>query len=76
MHVGGNDVRAGGSEELVARFWEVLDKIRKSGRRCVVSGILPRVYVSREWLSRAVGVNDWVSVDNLMVDEINRGCSS
>ena len=60
LHVGGNDVRAGGSEELVARFREMLGKIRESGRRCVVSGILPRVYVSREWLSRTIGVNDRV----------------
>ena len=62
IHVGGNDVRAGGSEELVDRYREMLGKIKESGRRCVVSGVLPRFSVSREWLSRAIGVNERVKV--------------
>lgn len=68
LHVGGNDVRAGGSEELVARYREMLGKIRESGRRCVVSGVLPRFWAGRagisvgEWLSRAIGVNERLKV--------------
>lgn len=59
LHVGGNDVGARRSQEIVKRFKEdMLPKIRESGKRCVVSGILPRVYVGGEWLSRAIGVNE------------------
>ena len=60
LHVGGNDVSAGRSEELVDRYEGMIDEIKESGRRCVVSGILPRVYLSREWMSRAIGVNERV----------------
>ena len=58
LHVGGNDIRARRSQELVNRYEEMLRKIKETGRRCVVSGILPRVNASREWLSRAIGVNE------------------
>lgn len=60
LHVGGNDVRAGRSEELLRRCKEMVENIRESGRKCVVSGILPHVYASREWLSKAIGVNERV----------------
>lgn len=40
----------------------MLGKIKESGRRCVVSGILPHVYASREWLSRVIGVNEQLKV--------------
>ena len=60
LHVGTNDVDRVRSEELVARFRSMLEKVRESGRRCVVSGILPRCQVGSGWHSRAIGVNERV----------------
>ena len=58
VHVGVNDVRKVRSEELVARYRELLRKVKESGRRCIVSGVLPRQKVGGLWLSQAIGLND------------------
>ena len=60
VHVGVNDVckKGLGSEELVRRYKELLREIKESGRRCIVSGVLPRQKVGGKWLSHALGLND------------------
>ena len=58
VHVGVNDVRKVRSEELVERYRELLREVKESGRRCVVSGVLPRQKVGGLWLSQAIGLND------------------
>ena len=60
MHVGINDIKKVRSEELVSKFRELLEKIRISGRRGVVSGVLPRLRIGSEWMSRAIGINERV----------------
>ena len=42
IDVGVNDVDRVRSEELVDRYRELLREIKDSGRRCIVSGVLPR----------------------------------
>ena len=37
-----------------------LEKVRASGRRCVVSGVLPRCQVGVGWYSRAIRMNERV----------------
>ena len=58
VHVGVNDVRRVRPEELVQRYRELLREVKDSGRRCVVSGVLPRQKVGGLWLSQAKGLND------------------
>ena len=60
VHVGVNDIGKVRSVELVKRYREIIGKIRDSGRKCVVSGVLPRIDVGLEWMSRAIGLNDSV----------------
>ena len=57
VHVGGNDVGRVRSEELVDRYREFLRKIKESGRRYIVSGVLRRQGVRGWWLSHALGLN-------------------
>ena len=42
VHVGVNDVGRVRSEVLVDRYRELLREIKESGKRCIVSGVLPR----------------------------------
>ena len=58
VHVGVNDVRRVRSEELVERYRELLREVKESGRRCIVSGVLPRQKVGSLWLLQAIGLND------------------
>ena len=58
VHVGVNDVRKVRPEELVERYRELLREVRESGRRCIVSGVLPRQKVGGLWLRQAYGLND------------------
>ena len=58
VHVGVNDIGRVGSVELVARYRELLRQIRQCGRRCIVSGVLPRQRVGGQWLSHALCLND------------------
>lgn len=58
VHVGVNDVGRVASEELETRYRDLLREIRQSGRRCVVSGVLPRQRVGGLWLSQALCLND------------------
>ena len=60
LHVGTNDVDRVRSEELMARYRCLLEKVRDSGRRCVVSGVLPRCQAGSRWHSRAIGMNERV----------------
>ena len=58
VHVGVNDVSRVGSEELVDRYRDLLREMKESGRRCIVSGVLPRQRVGGLWLSKALCLND------------------
>ena len=58
FHVGVNNVGRVMSEELVDRYRELLRQIKESGRRCIVSGVLPRQGVRGWWLSHALGLNE------------------
>ncbi|KAG0720097.1 hypothetical protein GWK47_031334 [Chionoecetes opilio] len=57
VHVGGNDVGKARSEELVTRYKALLEKVKESGRKGVICGVIPREYVGQEWLSRALSLN-------------------
>ena len=57
VHVGSNDVVKQRSEELMKKYEILIRTLKESGRRGVVSAILPRVGVSSDWLSRAIGIN-------------------
>ena len=57
VHVGTNDVGYKRSEVFIA---ELIEKMKVSGRRCLILGILPRLGAGQEWGSRAIGVNDKV----------------
>lgn len=56
--VGGNDIHRRRSEELMNRYREALEKVRKQGGIPVACGILPRLGHNREWISRAIGFNN------------------
>ena len=60
VHVGTNDIWYKRSEELIERYRELIEKMKDSGRRCMISGILPRLGAGQEWKSRALCVNDRV----------------
>lgn len=61
VHVGTNDVRDNRSEELLADYKRLIQRLKNSGRNCVISGILPRMGVGIEWSSRAIGINNRIS---------------
>jgi lysophospholipase L1-like esterase len=69
VHVGTNNIRNTGSEELVTKYEHLIRKMvasRKestmvdSKRECMISGILPTLNGGSEWSSRALGINDRV----------------
>ena len=53
VHVRVNDIGRVKSEELLLRYRELLREVKESGRRCVVSGVLPRLRVGGVWPSQA-----------------------
>lgn len=57
LNVGSNDIEHCKSEELLDRYTEILDRVRRKGGRPVVHGILPRRGVTWDWSSRAIGIN-------------------
>ena len=61
VHVGVNDVGRVRSEDLLLRYRELLREVKESGKRCVESGVLPRLRVGGVWLSQAIGLNDRLS---------------
>lgn len=60
LHVGVNDVKKERSESLMKKYKDLLARVRESGRNAIVSGVLPRMNVSKEWSSRAIGLNERV----------------
>ena len=60
LHVGSNDVERVRSEELIGRYRELLEKVGRSGRKCIMSGVLPRMNVGSMWHARAIGLNERV----------------
>ena len=60
VHVGTNDVGQKRSEELINSYRRLIQKMKDSGRKCMISGILPRLGAGQEWGSRALGVNERV----------------
>ena len=56
-HVGVNDIGRRRSRELVQKYQELLQCLKDTGRRCVVSGVLPRMGVGWEWTDSAREVN-------------------
>ena len=57
LSVGTNQIQKRRSEEFVNNYKDMLDNIRSRGGAAVVHSILPRVGVSHEWQSRALGIN-------------------
>ena len=57
VHVGVNDIGRVRSEELLMRYRELLREVKESGRKCVVSGVLPRLRVGTAWLREANSLN-------------------
>ncbi|KAG0716248.1 hypothetical protein GWK47_010172 [Chionoecetes opilio] len=49
--------RQGEVGELVTRYKALLEKVKESGRKGVICGVIPREYVGQEWLSRALSLN-------------------
>ena len=60
VHVGTNDIGQKRSEELIASYRRLIAKMKESGRKCMISGILPRFGAGQEWESRALGINERV----------------
>ena len=59
-HVGVNDVKKVGTCELRQRYKRLIERMCESRVKGVVSGVLPRMDVGMEWLSRAMGLNEYV----------------
>lgn len=59
-HVGVNDVKKVGACELRERYKRLIEKVKESRMKGVVTGVLPRMDVGVEWMSRAIGLNDYV----------------
>ena len=59
-HVGVNDVKKVGTCELREQYKRLVERMSKSRVKGVVSGVLPRLDVGVEWLSRAIGLNEFV----------------
>ena len=57
IHAGTNDVNKTGSEKRINLFREAINRVRAKGKKCIISGIIPRKYESRYWLSKAIGQN-------------------
>ena len=60
IHGGVNDIGDGRSEELMREFSNIVTRLSKSGRRAIVTGILPKIGAGDAWSSRAIGINDRV----------------
>ena len=45
---------------MIERYRELIEKMKDSGRRCMISGILARLGAGQEWKSRALCLNDRV----------------
>ena len=61
VHVGVNDFGKVGCGELLNKYRKLLREVKESGRKCIVSGVLPRQKVGGMWLSHALGLNDRLS---------------
>lgn len=62
IQVGVNNIGPKRSEELVEQYKALLAKLQESRKPVVVTGILPRAGATQEWYSRALAVNERVSV--------------
>ena len=60
LHGGVNDVGNTLSEELIDTYRTVISKLVKSGRKGIITGILPKFGAGIEWSSRAIGINERV----------------
>ena len=60
LHGGVNDVGNTLSEELIDTYRTVIAKLVKSGRKGIITGILPKFGAGTEWSSRAIGINERV----------------
>ena len=60
VHVGVNDIRHKCSEEVKENYRNLIEKMKRSRRKCVISGVLPIFRGNDVWLSRAIGVNERV----------------
>ena len=60
IHGGGNDIRTMNTEKLMKLYKNAIEKVTSRGKRCIISGILPRLKESPYWSSRAIGINNRV----------------
>ena len=60
LHGGVNDVGTTLSEELIDTYKMVIANLVKSGRKGIITGILPKIGAGVEWSSRAIGINERV----------------
>ena len=60
MHGGVNDIGNTHSEELIDTYRTVITKLVKSGRKGLVTSILPKIGAGTEWSSRAIAINERV----------------
>lgn len=61
VQVGVNDVGPRRSVKLVNDFQTLLQDLRETRKRTIVTGILPRAVASNEWYSRALAMNSSVN---------------
>ena len=60
IHGGGNDIKRMNTEKLMKLYKDTIEKVTSRGKRCIISGILPRLKESPYWSSRAIGINNRV----------------
>ena len=60
VSVGTNDVKTVPSEVLKRKFMKLIRSLQER-RTGIVIGILPRMWETQEWSSRALGLNRWLS---------------
>ena len=60
IHGGGDDIKRMNTEKLMKLYKDTIEKVTRRGKRCIISGILPRLKESPYWSSRAIGINNRV----------------
>ena len=58
VHVGTNDIKTTRSEELMAKFKNLIDSLKEKRSKCIVSGILPRIGAESQFYSKAFSTNN------------------
>lgn len=56
VHVGINDIGCSWSLDPETQYRALLEKIRESGRKCVLLGVLPKMGCNAVWASRIINI--------------------